>query len=342
MRVDGREVAELARRRRGVGQLRDRAGVRRVSTRRRGGRSGGAVAGAGYGAHVAGRRRARGALAPSAAADRCRRPDRAARRDLDDPALHFAGWEWVAFALATPVVFWCGCRFHRAALRSLRHRAATMDTLVSLGTLAAWSWSVVVLVAVDSADTYFEVAARRNDADPARPVPRDAGQAPFGRRVARARQAGRQGGTRPARRRGGGDSRRGARGRRPVRRAARREARRGRHRRGRRLRARPVDADRRAGSGGGRAGRQGGRRDDQHLGAARRARDARRRRDGGRADRAPRHGGPGGKAPVQRLADRISGVFVPVVVGALARDARRLARRHRATRARRSRPRSRC
>ncbi len=74
------------------------------------------------------------------------------------PALHFPGWEWVALALATPVVFWCGAGFHRAALGSLRHRAATMDTLVSLGTLAAWSWSVVALVAVDSAETYFEVA----------------------------------------------------------------------------------------------------------------------------------------------------------------------------------------
>jgi Cu+-exporting ATPase len=72
--------------------------------------------------------------------------------------LQFDGWEWVALALSTPVVFWGGLRFHRAALASLRHGAATMDTLVSLGTLAAWTWSAVVLVAGLDADVYFEVA----------------------------------------------------------------------------------------------------------------------------------------------------------------------------------------
>ncbi len=73
--------------------------------------------------------------------------------------LQFSGWEWVAFALATPVVLWCGSAFHRAALRSARHLEATMDTLVSIGTLAAWAWSTVVLVAGLEEDTYFEVAA---------------------------------------------------------------------------------------------------------------------------------------------------------------------------------------
>ncbi len=73
--------------------------------------------------------------------------------------LQFRGWEWVAVALSTPVVFWGGWRFHRAALAGLRHAAATMDTLVSLGTLAAWTWSAVVLVAGLEADVYFEVAA---------------------------------------------------------------------------------------------------------------------------------------------------------------------------------------
>jgi Cu+-exporting ATPase len=72
--------------------------------------------------------------------------------------LHFAGWEWLALVLATPVVFWAGLDFHRAALANARHRAATMDTLVSIGTLAAWGWSVVALVLGDG-DTYFEVAA---------------------------------------------------------------------------------------------------------------------------------------------------------------------------------------
>lgn len=75
------------------------------------------------------------------------------------PPLRFDGWEWLAAALATPVVFWAGWQFHRAAVRNLRHRAVTMDTLVSLGTLAAWTWSVAVLLFVDGGDTYFEVAA---------------------------------------------------------------------------------------------------------------------------------------------------------------------------------------
>src|SRR4029453_14603284 len=68
-------------------------------------------------------------------------------------------WEWLAFALATPVVWWAGLGFHRAALANARHGAATMDTLISIGTLAAWTWSVVALLALDDADTYFEVGA---------------------------------------------------------------------------------------------------------------------------------------------------------------------------------------
>ncbi len=73
--------------------------------------------------------------------------------------LQFSGWEWVALALATPVVFWAGFDFHRAALLNARHGAATMDTLISIGTLAAWGWSVAALVFVDEAEVYFEVAA---------------------------------------------------------------------------------------------------------------------------------------------------------------------------------------
>ena len=75
------------------------------------------------------------------------------------PALQFAGWEWIALALATPVVFWAGWPFHRAAAVNARHLAATMDTLISIGTLAAWTWSTVVLLGGIDADTYFEVAA---------------------------------------------------------------------------------------------------------------------------------------------------------------------------------------
>ena len=73
--------------------------------------------------------------------------------------LQFAGWEWVALVLATPVVFWSGLGFHRVALKNARHGAASMDTLISMGTLAAWSWSTVVLVGNISANTYFEAAA---------------------------------------------------------------------------------------------------------------------------------------------------------------------------------------
>ena len=75
------------------------------------------------------------------------------------PPLQFEGWEWLALALATPVVLWAGLGFHRAALVNARHRAATMDTLISIGTLAAYGWSVVGLVALADAHMYFEVAA---------------------------------------------------------------------------------------------------------------------------------------------------------------------------------------
>jgi Cu+-exporting ATPase len=61
-------------------------------------------------------------------------------------AWQFSGWQWVAAALATPVVLWGGFDFHRAAWLSLRHLTATMDTLISVGSLAAWAWSMVALV----------------------------------------------------------------------------------------------------------------------------------------------------------------------------------------------------
>ena len=62
------------------------------------------------------------------------------------PPLQFDGWEWVVAVLATPIVFWSGWGFHRAAWMNLRHGSTTMDTLVSMGTLSAWIWSTVVLV----------------------------------------------------------------------------------------------------------------------------------------------------------------------------------------------------
>ena len=66
------------------------------------------------------------------------------------PQLQFDYWQWVAFALATPVVLWGGWPFHRATLVNLRHGAATMDTLISVGTLAAWGWSAAALVFLDA------------------------------------------------------------------------------------------------------------------------------------------------------------------------------------------------
>jgi Cu+-exporting ATPase len=74
------------------------------------------------------------------------------------PTLQFSGWEWLALVLSTPVVFYAGVGFHRAALRSARRLEATMDTLISLGTLAAWTWSTVVVFGGLAEGTYFEVA----------------------------------------------------------------------------------------------------------------------------------------------------------------------------------------
>ncbi len=62
------------------------------------------------------------------------------------PALQFPGWQWVSLALATPIVLWGGWPFHRATLRNAGHGAATMDTLITLGTFAAYLWSVWALV----------------------------------------------------------------------------------------------------------------------------------------------------------------------------------------------------
>ena len=61
------------------------------------------------------------------------------------PAWQFSGWQWASFALATPVVAWAGWPFHRAAFVNARHATSTMDTLVSLGTLAAYGWSAYAL-----------------------------------------------------------------------------------------------------------------------------------------------------------------------------------------------------
>ena len=93
------------------------------------------------------------------------------------PPLQFPGWQWMALALSTPVVWWCGWTFHVGAWRALRHRSASMDTLISLGSGVSWAWSMVAvlflgageigmtmhmsLLPSDSmgAEIYFEVAA---------------------------------------------------------------------------------------------------------------------------------------------------------------------------------------
>ncbi|WP_407650303.1 heavy metal translocating P-type ATPase [Cellulomonas edaphi] len=62
------------------------------------------------------------------------------------PALQFTGWQWVVAALALPVVTWGAWPFHRAAFRAARHGASTMDTLVSIGIVAATGWSLWALL----------------------------------------------------------------------------------------------------------------------------------------------------------------------------------------------------
>ena len=88
------------------------------------------------------------------------------------PALQVANWQWWSLVLATPVVFWGAYPFHRATWMNLRHGKATMDTLISIGTLSAYFWSLYELLANQAGMTgmdgmtgmagmpevYFEVA----------------------------------------------------------------------------------------------------------------------------------------------------------------------------------------
>jgi Cu+-exporting ATPase len=66
------------------------------------------------------------------------------------PQLQFNHWQWLALQLATPVVIWGAWPFHRAAWANLKHAAATMDTLVSLGVIAAYLWSLYALFLGDA------------------------------------------------------------------------------------------------------------------------------------------------------------------------------------------------
>ncbi|MGW8380215.1 heavy metal translocating P-type ATPase [Streptomyces sp. ODS28] len=66
------------------------------------------------------------------------------------PALQFDNWQWLSLTLAAPVIVWGGLPFHRAAWTNARHGAATMDTLISVGTMAAFGWSLWALFLGDA------------------------------------------------------------------------------------------------------------------------------------------------------------------------------------------------
>jgi len=74
------------------------------------------------------------------------------------PALQFDYWQWLSLQLATPVVLWGGWPFHRVAWQNLRHGAASMDTLISLGTLAAFGWSVTALFFLGAGEPGMEMS----------------------------------------------------------------------------------------------------------------------------------------------------------------------------------------
>jgi Cu+-exporting ATPase len=74
------------------------------------------------------------------------------------PPTRVTGWEWWSLVLSGVVVWWCGWQFHRATAVNARHGASTMDTLVSLGTVAAWVWSAVAVLRGEG-HLYLETAA---------------------------------------------------------------------------------------------------------------------------------------------------------------------------------------
>jgi Cu+-exporting ATPase len=83
------------------------------------------------------------------------------------PALQFDNWQWLSLTLAAPVVVWGAWPFHRAAWTNLRHGATTMDTLISVGTLAALGWSVYALfwgtAGMTGMTHPFELTVERSD-----------------------------------------------------------------------------------------------------------------------------------------------------------------------------------
>ena len=83
------------------------------------------------------------------------------------PAFQFTNWQWLSLTLAAPVVVWGALPFHRAAWANLRHGSSTMDTLISMGTLAAFGWSLYALffgTAGEPGMTHpFELTVQRSD-----------------------------------------------------------------------------------------------------------------------------------------------------------------------------------
>ncbi|WP_017974976.1 heavy metal translocating P-type ATPase [Actinopolyspora halophila] len=83
------------------------------------------------------------------------------------PVLQFTYWQWISLTLAAPVLVWGALPFHRAAWTNLRHGAATMDTLISMGTLAAFGWSLYALLfggaGVPGMTHAFELSVERTD-----------------------------------------------------------------------------------------------------------------------------------------------------------------------------------
>ena len=74
------------------------------------------------------------------------------------PALQFPNWQWLALTMASPVVVWGAWPFHRAAWKNARHGSASMDTLISIGALAAWLWSLWALFVGDAGRTGMTMA----------------------------------------------------------------------------------------------------------------------------------------------------------------------------------------
>jgi len=185
------------------------------------------------------------------------------------PALQFDYWQWLVLQLVTPVVLWGAWPFHRAAWANAKHATATMDTLVSVGVLAAWLWSLYALFLGDAGMTgmtmtldllpsasggaeniYLETAAAVTTFTLAGRYFEARAKRSAGAALRALLELG-EGGLDPRRRRPRAtDPRRGAEGRRPLRGPARREGGDGRRGRAGNERGRPVAAHRRIGPGG--------------------------------------------------------------------------------------------